>query len=310
VTRSLSPSAAHRGALVVAVVASAAILVGSALALLDTRAVSAPSPSGGYPTASSVGVPPGWQPVREHQGDLWVREAGAVLEDVRITDGVLFVDAPNVTVRRVELVGGRIENTPFNECHNGLVVEDATITRSTRPTADTDQPVIGVGGYTARNVSLDNVPEGFRVGGRSMGCTDVLIENTYVNVTPPDVCNDWHGDAIQGYDGPALTVRNTTLVLTETAGCGGTAAFFYPHSQGNVSADIDRLLVAGGGYPFRLGMPGSVTNLKIVDGSWGYGPIDVKCSVVTAWDAQIVTLDPNGQPQDQRPQPCTTESGS
>lgn len=264
----------------------------------------------GFPTRESAGVPDGWTPARTVTGNYWVRTPGAVVEDLRLVDGVLFVDAADVTIRRVEIIGGRIENVPEDECRNGLLIEDTTITRSNAQTADTDQPVIGVGGYTARNVSLDDVPEGFRVGGTSMGCGPVIIEDTFVNVTPPDVCNDWHGDGIQGYDGPALTVRNTTLHLVETGNCGGTAAFFYPHSQGNTSVDIDRLLVDGGGYPFRLGMPGTVDNLAIVDGSWGYGPIDVKCSVVTSWDAQIVTLNGNGQPTPLRNQPCNTESGS
>ena len=80
--------------------------------------------------------------------------------------------------------------------------------------------------------------------------------------------------------------------------------------QGNTSVDIDGLLVSGGGYAFRLGMPGPVRNLKIVDRSWGYGPIDVKCSAVTAWDAKIVTLGANGQPTDVRTQPCNTETGN
>lgn len=132
-----------------------------------------------------------------------------------------------------------------------------------------------------------------------------------MRLTPPTVCNDWHGDGIQGYDGGALTVRNTTLEMVETGGCGGTAPFFYPAGQGNVSATVDRLLVRGGGFPFRLGMPGSITGLKIVDRSWGYSPIDVKCSVVSPWQADIVAIDANYQPTATvRVQPCSTETGT
>ena len=36
----------------------------------------------------------------------------------------------------------------------------------------------------------------------------------------------------------------------------------------------------GQGFPFRLGVPGSVSGLNIVDGSWEYGPVDVNCSAV------------------------------
>jgi hypothetical protein len=221
-----------------------------------------------------------------------------------------MVDAPDVTIRRVEIRGGRIDNRPRSECHNGLVIEDTTITRSTVPTRDTDQPAIGVGGYTARNVKIDNVAQGFRIGGASEGkCGPVTIEDSFVQVVPPDICHDWHGDGIQGYDGPPLTVRNVTLELSTTNGCGGTAPFFYPRDQGNTTVDIDGLLVNGGGYPFRLGMPGSVKDLNIVGKSWGYGPIDVKCSVVQSWEAAVVTLDANGQPDASYWQPCNTENG-
>jgi hypothetical protein len=122
------------------------------------------------------------------------------------------------------------------------------------------------------------------------------------------VCSDWHGDGIQGYDGGAVTVRNVTIDFQERGGCGGTAPFFYPRNQGNTSVDIDRLLVKGGGFSFRLGQPGTVRNLKIVQ-DWGYGPIDVRCSVVSVWSAHIVTVNSNWQPTDVRTQTCNTESG-
>ena len=125
-------------------------------------------------------------------------------------------------------------------------------------------------------------------------CTPVRIEDSFAKISIYD-CNamDWHSDGIQGYDGNALTVRNLTIDFNEAS--GGTAPFFYPHSQGNVRADVDRLLVMGGGYSFRLGTPGTVRNLKIVDESWGYGPIDVKCSALSAWDASLVTITSNYQ---------------
>ena len=66
----------------------------------------------------------------------------------------------------------------------------------------------------------------------------------------------------------------------------------------------------GGGFPFRLGVPGSVSGLKIVDDSWGYGPIDVNCSALTRWDAAIVTITPDFQiARTIRRQPCNTGGG-
>ena len=130
-----------------------------------------------------------------------------------------------------------------------------------------------------------------------------MIANSFAYVPSPATCNDWHGDSLQGYGGAALTLRNSVLVLDERNGCGGTAPFFYPGSQGNTSVDIAGLIVQGGGYSFRLGTPGSVQGLNIVD-DWYYGPIDVNCSLISSWSARIVTLDAAGQPVPVRNQSC------
>ena len=254
----------------------------------------APTAPGAFPTRESAGLPDGWKPVREVTGEFWIREAGTVIEDVRFTNGTIYVDAPNVTLRRIEAVGTKVVND-YRTCQNGLVIEDSNFVPN-GPTTDQDLQVIGAGGYTVRNIMIDGVPEGLRVSGQYAGCGPTVVEDSFIRVTPPDSCGDWHGDGIQGYQGTHLVVRNTTVIMVEEQGCGGTAPFFYPHSQGNTSVDIDGLLVSGGGYSFRNGMPGPIKNLNIVDGSWGYGPVDVNCAAVQSWQADAVTLDAAGQP--------------
>ena len=269
------------------------------------------TPVDGFPNRSNTGVPTGWTPAQTRSTDMFVREPGTVVQDVLFTNGAdIFVEAPNVTIRRVELEGGRINNLYGPECANGLLIEDTTIEPRGGQDYGTDtEGVISYGGYTARGVEIWHRSEGFRVGGVGDGCGPVRIEDSFAAVTPPQPCGDWHGDGIQGYDGPALTVRNVTLDLDIT-GCGGTAPFFYPAGQGNTSVDIDRLLVTGGGAPFRLGMPGSVSNLKIENNSWVFFPIDVKCSVLSHWDAELVTINSDYQVTSVvGPQPCDTEAG-
>jgi hypothetical protein len=265
-----------------------------------------------FPSAATTGVPLNWVPKQTTTSDLRVRTRGAVIQDVRLINADLLIEAENVIVRRVELRGGDIVNSFGSTCSNGLVLENVSIVRGPgQVTTTQDQAAIREGGYTARRVKIDGRPEGFRVGGRHEGCRQVVIEDSFVRATPPDVCNDWHGDALQGYDGSHLIVRNVTLQLVNIPTCGGTAPFFYPHSQENTSVDIHRLLVMGGGYPFRLGMRGPVRGLRIVSNSWEYGPIDVKCSVVTAWEAQIVLINAGFLPtRIVRQQPCNTESGN
>ena len=255
----------------------------------------APAPAPGVPpTPVTAGVPAGWAPAATHSNDLNVTQPGAVVQDILFTGGNLNINAPNVTVRRVKMQGGRINNTQ-GDCENGLVVEDSTFEPppgQARSGSGDTEGVTGVGGYTARRVKVWNRAEGFRVGGNNGGCGPVQIEDSFARVTSPSGCSDWHGDGIQGYAGPPLTVRNVTIDFVEDL-CGGTAPFFVPSGQGNTTAEVDGLLVKGGGSSFRMGVPGSVRGLKIVDGSWYYGAVDVRCSALSAWEAQRVTIDAN-----------------
>lgn len=252
-------------------------------------------------------MPRGWQPARTVNGDLTVRTAGAVVKNVRIVDGDLIISAPNVTVKRVEVLGGVIDNFRGGTCQTGLKVNATTIRRGPGQTTTGDDPALGVGGYTARRVAILGLPEGFRVGGKD-DCGGVKIVDSFAKVVSPDDCGDWHGDALQGYFGGALTVRNSVLKMVERDGCGGTAPFFYPADQGNTSVSIDGLLVSGGGYSFRLGMPGTVRGLHIEQGEFFYGPIDVQCSVLSSWDADISDLK-GGQPVAVKDQRCNSNGG-
>jgi hypothetical protein len=272
-----------------------------------------PTPTGpvAWPGPNNTGVPAGWTPARTYTSDVTITTPGAVVQDIRIDNASLVIAANNVTVRRVEVRGGRIDNWRGGACRNGLLLEDVSVVRAPGQVTSGNEPGIQHGGYTARRVKIDGLPEGFRVGGRSGGCGPVTIENSFARPTAPDVCGDWHGDGIQGYDGPALTVRKTTLELVQRTNCGGTAPFFYPSGQGNTSATIDGLLVKGGGFSFRLGMPGTVKGLRIAQGEWFYGPIDVNCAALSGWEATIVAVDTNYQPTSTvRSQPCNTSGGA
>ncbi|WP_219949289.1 DUF4082 domain-containing protein [Salinibacterium sp. M195] len=255
------------------------------------------SSTAGFPTRTSAGLPSGWQPTKQVNGNYYVRTAGAVVEDLRITNGTIIIEAANVTVRRVQFVGSSLVNGAGPACFPNVLIEDSEFTAN-GTTRDNDSPVIQFGGYTARNIVIDGVPEGLRVGGSDIGCGPVTVADSFIRVKSPDVCTDgWHGDGIQGYGGDKLTVRNTTIIMDVVNDCYGTSPFFYPKNQGNTAVDIDGLLVGGSsGYPFRSGMPGPVKNLNVIEGSWVYGPVDVNCSVTSAFDAQVVKLDAAGQP--------------
>lgn len=251
-----------------------------------------PAAAATFPTSSSVGLPSGWEPKQEHTGDLWIRTRGAVVEDLRITGGIVYVAAQNVTLRRVHAVDAFVVNDVNGSCGSGLVVEGSTFARTSGAT-ETDLPVIGSGGFTVRDVLIDGVTEGIRVG--SKHCGGVTVENSYVGVVPPAECDDWHGDGIQGHNGGRVAVRQSTIILEEHDDCPGNAPFFYPEDQGNTSVTVDGLLVSGGGYSFRAGTTGTVRNLRVVDGSWGYGPAEVSCPAVGVTGSHLVTVAADGR---------------
>ncbi|MDH2414835.1 DUF4082 domain-containing protein [Nocardioides sp. CER19] len=257
-----------------------------------------------FPTADTAGVPAGWKPRKTVDGRYVVSRPGAVVEDLRV-NGSIEIAADDVTLRRVEVVGGSIGNWPSGaSCTTGLLLQQVSVLAG--PGEDTAGlgAAISTGGYTADRVKIDGLPEGMRVGGKPQGCGPVVVRDSWVRVTAPADCAglDWHGDAIQGWEGARLTVRDSVFVLADRRDCMGTAPFFYP-DQGNTSVDIDGLLVQGGGYSFRLGTPGSVRNLDVVaDASW-FGPLDVKCGLLSAWDARLVRLD-HGQPVPVSVLPC------
>jgi hypothetical protein len=277
-TASPSPSATVPPSPTVAPTTSTAVPTTPPASPTPSPSTSSSPPAGPvFPTATSVGAPQpgtGWNPTAR---GTWTITAPGVYSDVRV-NGSIFVRAQGVTLRRVEVIGGIIQNEANSRCYNGLVLEDVTV-RNVNNSSGAVQP----GGYTARRVALINVTEGFRVGGLGdAGCGPVLIENSYARAVPPPGCGDWHGDALQGYDAPPLTIRNSTLILDQT-GCSGTSAYFYPLGQS--AATVDGLLVSGGGWVFRSDSPVSVRGLRVVDGTWQYGPVDkgVTCPRVTSW---------------------------
>ena len=267
------------------------------------KSPTAAPPVKGFPTRESAGLPEGWKPKRTVTGDFWVQHRGAVVEDLRITNGVIYVTAPGVTLRRIEAIASVVVNDYNDRCSPGLLIEDSDFVRSSAPTTEEAWPAVSAGGYTVRNVVIDGVPEGLRASNKER-CGGIGVQDSFVRVTSPDVCSDWHGDGLQGYGGGTIKVRRSVMVMDVKNECYGTAPFFNPADQGNDSVDIDGLVVAGGGYPFRNGTAGQVRNLYVVDQSWVYSPLDVDCSVVTEWSAAVVTMDSAGQPVPLRDLPC------
>jgi hypothetical protein len=263
----------------------------------DPAPTTPPAP-GGFPNPASAGVPSGWTPTQTLSSDMTIRTPGAVVEDIRFTNGAsISVFADNVTIRRVEMLGGVITNqygdAPAN-CGHDMVIENVTFKQQPGQFVSSDGPVIGEGSYTARSIEVDGRGEGPRLS----DCGPVTLENSFIKIHGADegtpACDQVHSDGIQAVYGVGATARNNTIIF-ETP-CGTAPWFVVDPAVNTGTYTVDRLLVSGGGYTFRHEVAGSVTGLRIVDRAWVYGPVDgLDCSKLSGWEAKLVTIDANYQ---------------
>jgi hypothetical protein len=257
-------------------------------------AASTPAPSyrpGAFPNPASTGVPAGWQPASVHEGDLFVYDAGTVIEDMMIT-GDLQIRAADVTVRRTRVKGIIWNQYDDNEQFGGLLIEDTEVGPDSG-VKDWGHGAVGTAGYTARRVEIHNVTDGFRVSG-----DNVLIEDSFVKLAViAGECN--HLDGVQGYGGGRnVVIRHSTL--DARGSCGNSAVFFADSSP---NADVQDNVLLGGAYSLRLNqfeIPATFVakNNHIVDGSYDDGPVyivDNGALTLTCSGNQVVTIDSNYQ---------------
>lgn len=161
-------------------------------------------PSGcGYPDATNTGVPSGV--TLTNSGSVTVNTDGAVIQNLRITDGQIVVNANNVTIRNVRITGCTYYPIDYASGRTGLVIEDTEIA------ADCPQATacMSFSNYTARRVKCSGGSDGFKAN------SNVTIEDSYIYGLA--VTQDSHNDGIQSTGGSNVTVRHNTID-TNTAG--------------------------------------------------------------------------------------------
>jgi hypothetical protein len=254
----------------------------------------APAPSyraGAYPNPASTGVPAGWEPAATHQGDLWVYDAGTVIEDMLIT-GDLQIRATNVTVRRTRVMGIIWNQWDDDEQFGGLLIEDVEVGPD-EGVLNWGHGSVGTAGFTARRVEIHNVTDGFRVSG-----DDIVIEDSFVKLSVREgECN--HLDGVQGYGGGRnVVVRHNTI--DARGNCGNAAVFFGDSSP---EADVQDNIIMGGAFSLRLHQVEVPTvfvakNNHVVNGAYDYGAlyfVDAGALNLTCEGNDLVTIDSNYQ---------------
>lgn len=280
------------------------------------------TPDLGFPTATTVGVDaiPGWTPTATVVDDnVTVTEAGAVVEDLRIVNGVLIVRAPHVTVRRCETINGGFTNDYGLTVYNDCTFEDCTA-RATPPGLGTPlNAAWGNAGYTCRRCAVIDTNEGWHTGASAASGftladpTDpkqfkVRLYDCFARITGPPDCSelgiDYHGDVLQCFDGSnggvPLVIRNCAFYSNDDLpDCGASAILGcgYPQSQ---PIDLDGCIMYGAAISYHNDCGGKVRNLYIVEDAAVFFGLGVDDAGWTRhdpdnWSAWNVTLTPDGQ---------------
>jgi len=196
----------------------------------------------------------------------------------------LSVSATNVVIRNSQLDRG-INNWASSGGHS-FVLEDSTVGTATC----VGDFGVGATDFVARRVKVIGFSDGFRLSGRTTN--PIVIDDSYARTCHLATA---HSDGAQGDGNLApVTIHHSTIDIRPSA-TQWTAAIFFP-TDGALVADDN--ILAGGGYELQIDGPGpfTLTNNKLVDGSWEYAPSHVLCGSTTWANNTAVTLDAAGQP--------------
>lgn len=266
---------------------------------VSTSPSASPSPSistppvvSDYPTATNTGVPAGT--VLTNSGGMVIFDDNTVIDSKRIS-GDIDIRAAGVVIKNSE-ISGRVINDNVSSAPT-FTIQDSQVGSNTSCSTFTGG-AIGTQNYTALRVKLVGYVDGFRIGG-----DNVLIQDSFVKLcgTNPD----YHSDGIQAYgagNAQNIVIKHNVIDQRSVIGEAQTAPIFIPNDnagQGNqgIRVVVDDNVLAAGSYSLRVfgELPFSAPSIsrnKIVDGTWGYGPVDVECSKIIDWSGNaVVTYD-------------------
>ena len=190
-------------------------------------------PSGGFPDASSTGVPAGT--VLSASGGMTISYGGCGYRWREIT-GQVVVNAPNVTIRRSRIRSNAMWVVENNS--TGLVVEDSEIMN--RPVAGQNNchNAIGDDNFTVRRTEMTGCENAANVGGDNVTFVDSRIHD--LDTSGPSYVwgNEPHTDGLQMSPGADnIVVRHNTI---DPSPGGGVTAPIIMGVNGSPGERLDR----------------------------------------------------------------------
>ena len=201
----------------------------------SVRPVEPPSSEALWPSGTTTGVLDG-PPLATHEGDLHITTAGAVISDLLVR-GTVFVDAPDVTLRRIRIV-------PALDTEYGLYQRAANLT--------VDRCEIGPGlrfgvlqsepGLSLSRCHLSGLLVGLTLRQGAV-VSDTLIDGM---VAGPYTA----GILTHGVDGGPVVIRHNTILIGSD---GGYAIGLMPTYGPSQNITVENNLLAGGGFSLSGG---------------------------------------------------------
>jgi hypothetical protein len=208
-----------------------------------------------FPTERTTGVRPGVYLRKVKETTIY--EAGAVLENVEVR-GKLNIEADDVTVRNVRIIGEGDWAVIQRQGHSGLTLENVEIAGD--GTTKVDTAVLNQGGMvTIRRANIHTVSNG-------VSTEHGLIEDSYLHDF-----TEFEGDHVDGVQSAGSPMKGLSLILRHNTilnQVAQTSAVILGQDFSRVhSVVIENNLLAGGGYTIYGGQGkfGTPTDVRIVD---------------------------------------------
>lgn len=221
-----------------------------------TPTPSARPPAPGWPGAGTTGVPDGTS-LRRHVGDLHIRTPGAIVDGLLVT-GSVFVEAPDVTLRRTRISpgDGAIFGVRQQPGARGLVIEECEIDGSVEYGVRQEAP-----GLTVRRSRI------FRSNVGLVVQANASVTDSYIGeVTSMGIYHAGHG--------PRLVIRHNTIVARAT---GNSAIALYTDAGPQTYVLVQDNLLGGGNYTLAGGAGDGSHHIRVIGNRFGrpanYGPV-------------------------------------
>jgi hypothetical protein len=191
-----------------------------------------------------------------YTGPTNISTAGTVINDAAISNGCLYVSAPNVTIENSTITGLGCFGA-IHSASTGLIVHDVTIDGLNQDPGGSETYGIFGDNWSAQRVNIDHISEPLN------GCHDVSVTDSWVHDLY--VSSITHNEDLYcgGTSGGTLTVRHNSFAnqATQTA-----TVYLAGDFSGVQNVTVDDNLLNGAGYTIYGGHIGAQdANIKITN---------------------------------------------